>query len=94
MTEEIEIIVPSKLKSHKNIRSVTVSHNHHEISGLGFFHCLFSLDPPKFPKERLDTVVVKEGEPFTLHCNPPEGVAPRQIYWMTIGKPSCSCLLL
>ncbi|XP_014846753.1 PREDICTED: neural cell adhesion molecule L1-like protein isoform X2 [Poecilia mexicana] len=39
--------------------------------------------PPKFPKETLDTIVVKEGYPITLHCNPPEGVAPREIYWMT-----------
>ncbi|XP_014884107.1 cell adhesion molecule L1-like a isoform X2 [Poecilia latipinna] len=38
---------------------------------------------PKFPKETLDTIVVKEGYPITLHCNPPEGVAPREIYWMT-----------
>uniref|UniRef100_A0A3Q2D1W7 Neural cell adhesion molecule L1 n=1 Tax=Cyprinodon variegatus TaxID=28743 RepID=A0A3Q2D1W7_CYPVA len=40
---------------------------------------------PKFPKETLDTIVIKEGEPFSLTCNPPEGVGPRQIYWMTAG---------
>lgn len=40
---------------------------------------------PKFPKEILDPVVVKIGEPIVLHCNPPEGVAPRQIYWMSFG---------
>lgn len=40
---------------------------------------------PKFPKEAIAPIVVKEGEPITLHCNPPEGVAPRKIYWMTIG---------
>ncbi|XP_017161472.1 neural cell adhesion molecule L1-like protein isoform X2 [Poecilia reticulata] len=40
---------------------------------------------PKFPKETFDPIVVKEGYPITLHCNPPEGVAPRQIYWMTQG---------
>lgn len=40
---------------------------------------------PSFPKERLNTIVVKEGEPFTLHCNPPEGVPPRQLYWMTVA---------
>ncbi|XP_021177680.2 cell adhesion molecule L1-like a isoform X2 [Fundulus heteroclitus] len=39
---------------------------------------------PKFPKEVLDTIVVKEGEPITLNCNPPDGVAPRQLYWMTV----------
>ncbi|XP_041801403.1 neural cell adhesion molecule L1-like protein isoform X2 [Chelmon rostratus] len=40
---------------------------------------------PKFPKEELPPTVVKEGEPIILRCNPPEGVAPRQIYWMSIG---------
>ncbi|XP_068453797.1 cell adhesion molecule L1-like a isoform X3 [Clinocottus analis] len=40
---------------------------------------------PKFPKENNFPIVVKEGEPITLECNPPEGVAPRQIYWMSIG---------
>lgn len=39
---------------------------------------------PKFPKEGIEPIVVKEGEPISLHCNPPEGVAPREIYWMTI----------
>ncbi|KAM6924398.1 neural cell adhesion molecule L1-like protein [Xenentodon cancila] len=40
---------------------------------------------PKFPKEELDPVVVEEGEPIILECNPPKGARPRQIYWMTIG---------
>ncbi|XP_068189108.1 neural cell adhesion molecule L1-like protein isoform X4 [Antennarius striatus] len=40
---------------------------------------------PKFPKEKSPPIVVNEGEPITLHCNPPEGVAPRQLYWMSIG---------
>uniref|UniRef100_A0A671VWL4 Neural cell adhesion molecule L1-like protein n=1 Tax=Sparus aurata TaxID=8175 RepID=A0A671VWL4_SPAAU len=40
---------------------------------------------PKFPKEGHPPIAVNEGEPFTLHCNPPEGVAPRQIYWMSLG---------
>lgn len=39
---------------------------------------------PKFPKETLSPIVVSEGEPITLKCNPPEGVAPRLIYWMTV----------
>ncbi|XP_040049703.2 cell adhesion molecule L1-like a isoform X4 [Gasterosteus aculeatus] len=38
---------------------------------------------PKFPKEFNFPVVVKEGEPIVLECNPPEGMAPRQIYWMS-----------
>lgn len=40
---------------------------------------------PKFPKETLDPVVVEEGGPIILHCNPPQGVAPRQLYWMSLG---------
>lgn len=42
---------------------------------------------PKFPKEGPAPIVVNEGESITLHCNPPKGVAPRQLYWMSIGKP-------
>uniref|UniRef100_A0A3Q3WKL4 Cell adhesion molecule L1-like b n=1 Tax=Mola mola TaxID=94237 RepID=A0A3Q3WKL4_MOLML len=40
---------------------------------------------PKFPKEGTPPIVVTEGEPIILHCNPPEGPAPRQLYWMSIG---------
>ncbi|XP_049437098.1 neural cell adhesion molecule L1-like protein isoform X2 [Epinephelus fuscoguttatus] len=40
---------------------------------------------PKFPKENNSPLVVKEGDPIILECNPPEGVAPRQIYWMSLG---------
>uniref|UniRef100_A0A8C4IFI8 Neural cell adhesion molecule L1-like protein n=1 Tax=Dicentrarchus labrax TaxID=13489 RepID=A0A8C4IFI8_DICLA len=40
---------------------------------------------PKFPKETLDPVVVEEGQPFTLKCDPPKGIPPLQIYWMTIS---------
>lgn len=40
---------------------------------------------PKFPKEYNSPLVVKEGDPIILECNPPEGVAPRQIYWMSLG---------
>nr|XP_057943760.1 neural cell adhesion molecule L1-like protein isoform X3 [Doryrhamphus excisus] len=40
---------------------------------------------PKFPKETLDPVVVEEGQPFTLNCDPPKGIPPLQIYWMTIN---------
>uniref|UniRef100_UPI0037E72028 cell adhesion molecule L1-like a isoform X2 n=1 Tax=Semicossyphus pulcher TaxID=241346 RepID=UPI0037E72028 len=40
---------------------------------------------PKFPKETFNPTVVDEGDPVILHCNPPEGVTPRQIYWMSIG---------
>ncbi|XP_008289194.1 neural cell adhesion molecule L1-like protein isoform X1 [Stegastes partitus] len=40
---------------------------------------------PKFPKETLEPIIVQEGEPFTLQCNPPPGVGPRQLYWMSLG---------
>uniref|UniRef100_A0A672HRK1 Cell adhesion molecule L1-like b n=1 Tax=Salarias fasciatus TaxID=181472 RepID=A0A672HRK1_SALFA len=40
---------------------------------------------PKFPKETLDPVVVEEGQPFVLKCDPPTGIPPLQIYWMTIN---------
>ncbi|KAL7398449.1 hypothetical protein ABVT39_010228 [Epinephelus coioides] len=40
---------------------------------------------PKFPKENNAPLIVKEGDPIILECNPPEGVAPRQIYWMSLG---------
>ncbi|XP_061583932.1 neural cell adhesion molecule L1-like protein isoform X9 [Cololabis saira] len=40
---------------------------------------------PKFPKEILDPIEVQEGQPFTLKCEPPTGIPPLQIYWMTIN---------
>ncbi|XP_067360881.1 neural cell adhesion molecule L1-like protein isoform X5 [Channa argus] len=40
---------------------------------------------PKFPKETLDPVLVEEGQPFILKCDPPKGIPPLQIYWMTIN---------
>ncbi|KAL2091482.1 hypothetical protein ACEWY4_013745 [Coilia grayii] len=40
---------------------------------------------PKFPKEKIDPIEVEEGQPVTLKCNPPKGIPPLQIYWMTIG---------
>nr|XP_055044437.1 cell adhesion molecule L1-like a isoform X2 [Misgurnus anguillicaudatus] len=39
---------------------------------------------PKFPKEKMQTVIVMEGESVILECNPPNGVPPRYLYWMTI----------
>uniref|UniRef100_A0A3Q3GEL4 protein-tyrosine-phosphatase n=1 Tax=Labrus bergylta TaxID=56723 RepID=A0A3Q3GEL4_9LABR len=40
---------------------------------------------PKFPKETVSPIVVDEGDPVILHCNPPEGATERQIYWMSLG---------
>ncbi|XP_075898049.1 cell adhesion molecule L1-like a isoform X2 [Nelusetta ayraudi] len=39
---------------------------------------------PKFPKETPPPVVVKEGDPVVLYCNPPLGAGPRSLYWMSI----------
>nr|XP_046198779.1 neural cell adhesion molecule L1-like protein isoform X3 [Oncorhynchus gorbuscha] len=39
---------------------------------------------PKFPKEKIDPIKVEEGQPVILECNPPKGIPPLQIYWMTI----------
>ncbi|KAM3872399.1 neural cell adhesion molecule L1-like protein [Diretmus argenteus] len=39
---------------------------------------------PKFPKEYIEPLVVDEGQPVMLRCDPPQGVPPRQIYWMSI----------
>ncbi|XP_056606250.1 neural cell adhesion molecule L1-like protein isoform X3 [Triplophysa dalaica] len=40
---------------------------------------------PKFPKEIIDPIEVMEGQSVILECNPPKGLPPLQIYWMTIG---------
>lgn len=46
---------------------------------------LIALSVPKFPKEVIDPIVVKEGEPIVLKCNPPGSVVPHQIHWMSIS---------
>lgn len=45
---------------------------------------LIASSVPKFPKEVLGPIVVKEGEPLVMKCNPPDSVVPRQIHWMSI----------
>lgn len=40
---------------------------------------------PKFPKEKIEPIEVEEGQSVVLKCNPPDGIAPLQIYWMTIS---------
>ncbi|KAM4740294.1 neurofascin homolog (chicken) a isoform 1-T6 [Anableps anableps] len=37
---------------------------------------------PLWPKEVLDPVVVDEGSPLVLPCNPPPGLPPPLIFWM------------
>uniref|UniRef100_A0A3P9K240 Cell adhesion molecule L1 like n=1 Tax=Oryzias latipes TaxID=8090 RepID=A0A3P9K240_ORYLA len=41
---------------------------------------------PKFPKEGFDPFEVDEGQPFILKCDPPKGIPPLQIYWMTMSN--------
>ncbi|XP_073794707.1 cell adhesion molecule L1-like a isoform X5 [Danio rerio] len=38
---------------------------------------------PKFPKEKIEPIVVTEGDSVVLECNPPQGIPPWQLYWMT-----------
>uniref|UniRef100_A0A8C1WKG5 Cell adhesion molecule L1-like b n=1 Tax=Cyprinus carpio TaxID=7962 RepID=A0A8C1WKG5_CYPCA len=40
---------------------------------------------PKFPKEIIDPIEVMEGQSVILECNPPKGIPPLQIYWMTLS---------
>ncbi|XP_059426601.1 neural cell adhesion molecule L1-like protein isoform X10 [Carassius carassius] len=40
---------------------------------------------PKFPKEIIDPIEVIEGQSVILECNPPKGIPPLQIYWMTMS---------
>jgi len=51
-----------------------------------WFILFLSADVPKFPKEIIDPIEVMEGQSVILECNPPKGIPPLQIYWMTIGK--------
>uniref|UniRef100_A0A8C5LXB5 Neurofascin n=1 Tax=Leptobrachium leishanense TaxID=445787 RepID=A0A8C5LXB5_9ANUR len=38
---------------------------------------------PLWPKEKLDPVVVNEGASLILQCNPPHGLPPPVIFWMS-----------
>ncbi|XP_034393105.1 neural cell adhesion molecule L1-like protein isoform X1 [Cyclopterus lumpus] len=93
-----EFVPPYIMTDHTD--GTFVLHNKHLVTFQGKYRCYASNklgtsmteeielrvpSVPKFPKEFNVPIVVKEGEPITLECNPPEGVAPRQIYWMSIG---------
>ncbi|PIO39006.1 hypothetical protein AB205_0094700, partial [Aquarana catesbeiana] len=41
---------------------------------------------PLWPKENLDPVVVNEGASLILQCNPPPGLPPPVIFWMSSCK--------
>ncbi|XP_075689887.1 neural cell adhesion molecule L1-like protein [Rhinoderma darwinii] len=38
---------------------------------------------PKFPKEVIQPVVLEEGDPLVLSCDPPPGIPPVNVVWMT-----------
>ncbi|XP_054464593.1 neural cell adhesion molecule L1-like protein isoform X2 [Anoplopoma fimbria] len=98
-TKDGEDFVPPYLTT-DHIDGTFVLHNKHLAPFRGKYRCYASNklgtamteeielrvpNVPKFPKEYNNPIVVKEGDPFILECNPPEGVAPRKIYWMSIG---------
>ncbi|XP_042740095.1 neurofascin isoform X8 [Lagopus leucura] len=38
---------------------------------------------PLWPKEKVDVIEVDEGSPLSLQCNPPPGLPPPVIFWMS-----------
>uniref|UniRef100_A0A8C3LCL7 Neurofascin n=1 Tax=Chrysolophus pictus TaxID=9089 RepID=A0A8C3LCL7_CHRPC len=38
---------------------------------------------PLWPKEKVDVIEVNEGSPLSLQCNPPPGLPPPVIFWMS-----------
>ncbi|KAM3915225.1 neural cell adhesion molecule L1-like protein isoform 1-T2 [Leptodactylus fuscus] len=38
---------------------------------------------PRFPKEVIPPVVLEEGDPLVLSCDPPPGIPPVNVVWMT-----------
>lgn len=43
-------------------------------------------EAPLWPKEVLEPVVVTEGSPLVLLCNPPPGLPPPYTFWMNSGE--------
>lgn len=82
MTEEIELMArewPKHKEADAPIRRLDFQWSLSSLSLQGL---------PKFPKETPPPVVVKEGDPVVLYCNPPLGAGPRSLYWMSISEPS------
>lgn len=48
--------------------------------------CVYFTGSPLWPKENLDPVVVNEGASLILQCNPPPGLPPPVIFWMSSCK--------
>lgn len=43
-------------------------------------------EAPLWPKEVLEPVLVSEGSPLVLPCNPPPGLPPPFTFWMNSGE--------
>ncbi|XP_053339344.1 cell adhesion molecule L1-like a [Clarias gariepinus] len=89
-----------RLKSFENSGSFVIPNNKYLAEYQGKYRCYASnklgvamskethfIVPasPKFPKQHVLPAVVKVGDPVVLECNPPEGILPRNLYWMNIG---------
>ncbi|XP_072552280.1 cell adhesion molecule L1-like a isoform X3 [Salminus brasiliensis] len=90
----------SKLIKYESSGTFMIPKNKHLVKYQGKYRCYASNKlgtavseeinfivptPPKFPKEKIEPVVVNEGESVILECNPPKGIPPVQLYWMTVG---------
>lgn len=90
----------SRLQTQPNSGTFVIPNDKHTVEYRGKYRCYASNklgiaiteetqfvvpNAPKFPKEKLPAVLVEEGHSIVLECNPPEGIAPRNIYWMTNG---------
>ncbi|MEE6501930.1 hypothetical protein FKM82_004357 [Ascaphus truei] len=87
------------VKTRKNSGTFVIHHNGNISSYHGTYRCYASnklgtamseettfVVPvvPKFPNEDIPPVVAEEGDPVVLHCDPPIGIPPVHIYWMTV----------
>ncbi|KAM9758937.1 neural cell adhesion molecule L1-like protein isoform 3-T5 [Menidia menidia] len=98
--QEFDPILDSRLMKEENSGTFVIPNNGNLTEYQGTYRCsalnklgaaiskeieFIVPNVPKFPKETLDPVKVEEGQPFVLKCDPPEGIPPLQIYWMTIN---------
>ncbi|XP_027000960.1 cell adhesion molecule L1-like a isoform X2 [Tachysurus fulvidraco] len=89
-----------RLKTFENSGSFVIPYNKYLVEYQGTYRCYASNklgvsmseeinfivpSSPKFPKENIQALVVNEGDPVVLECNPPQGIPPRHLYWMTMG---------
>ncbi|XP_043933936.1 neural cell adhesion molecule L1-like protein isoform X3 [Protopterus annectens] len=97
--EEYDPLSDPRVTAQKNSGTFTIYNNGNLTSFQGKYSCYASNklgtavseetefiipNVPKFPKEKLEPIVVEEGESVVLHCNPPDGIPPLNIYWMTL----------